>query len=137
MEIEKVHIRHCMLHYFHRGKSAAETSRIICKTYVNILWAFSSKHSITQWIISSLFNKQGWNDSLCYTVPLLENAQYLKVHANPDCKANFDVIIAVKIKNENFTRQRCPIVCEADKTACHTIVLRYLYALGKIHKKRR
>lgn len=33
MEIEKIHIRHCMLHYFHRHKTAAETVRVICETY--------------------------------------------------------------------------------------------------------
>jgi len=38
---------------------------------------FQQGHSVTQWIISSLFNidkQEGWNDSLCYTVSLLENA---------------------------------------------------------------
>lgn len=33
MEIEKVHIQHCMLYYFHCQKSVAETCKIICKTY--------------------------------------------------------------------------------------------------------
>jgi len=33
MNIEEVHIHHCMLHYFHRGKISTEATRIICKTY--------------------------------------------------------------------------------------------------------
>jgi len=35
---EKMHIWHCMLHYFHRRKSTTETSRIICKTYAYCIW---------------------------------------------------------------------------------------------------
>jgi len=33
MKIENVHNRHYTLHYFHHGKNAAETSRIICEIY--------------------------------------------------------------------------------------------------------
>lgn len=35
MNAKKIHVRHCMLHYFHRGKTAAEATRII---YENYLW---------------------------------------------------------------------------------------------------
>jgi len=33
IEIENVHNRHYTLRYFHYGKNAAETSRIICEIY--------------------------------------------------------------------------------------------------------
>lgn len=33
LNTEKVHPRHCMLHYFHCGKIAAEATRIIYKAY--------------------------------------------------------------------------------------------------------
>lgn len=33
MDVQKDHIRHCLLHYFHRKVTAAEARRIICETY--------------------------------------------------------------------------------------------------------
>jgi len=44
---------------------------------------FQQGHSVTQWIISSLFiigEQQGWNDSLCHLCNLLENAHNLSMH---------------------------------------------------------
>jgi len=78
---------------------------------------------------------------LYYTVPLLKNAQYLKVVYMPILVAKqISTLIndlAVKIKNKNFTRQKCsPIVCGAGKTACYTTVLGHSHAWDRSIRKK-
>lgn len=35
MNIVRLHLRHCMLHYFYCGETAVEAARKICETYGN------------------------------------------------------------------------------------------------------
>ncbi|KMQ88586.1 mariner mos1 transposase [Lasius niger] len=56
MEIDKMHIRHCMLHYFHWRKTAAEATRIICETYGEGVLAENSCRNWFQRFKSGDFN---------------------------------------------------------------------------------